>query len=46
MTSDPTKIRYWCDELGCTEAQLKAAVERVGEHVSAVRKALASRKPR
>ena len=37
---DPLEIAYWCRELGCTEAALRAAVEAVGEHVAAVREQL------
>ncbi len=41
---DPIELRYWCGELGCTEAELKDALSRVGEHVTAVREYLASRR--
>ncbi len=37
---DPAELQYWCKELGCTEAQLKAAVAAVGEHLAAVREHL------
>ena len=37
---DPIELRWWCRELHCTEAQLTAAVGKVGEHVAAVRQAL------
>lgn len=40
---DPVELRYWCRELGCTEAQLLAAIGAVGEHVSAIRAHLAER---
>ena len=39
-TMDPVELRYWCATLHCTEAQLEEAVERVGEHVAAVRQHL------
>ncbi len=39
---DPVELRYWCRELGCTEAQLLAAIGAVGEHVSAIRAHLAA----
>lgn len=34
------EVTYWTRELGCTEAQLKAAVRAVGVSVAAVRKYL------
>jgi hypothetical protein len=37
---DPDALEYWCKELHCTEAQLKAAVTKVGTHVAAVREQL------
>ena len=37
---DPLEMAYWCRELGCTEAALRAAVAAVGTHVAAVREAL------
>jgi len=36
--TEPWEIRYWCDEFGCTEDQLKEAVGAVGNSSSAVRK--------
>lgn len=30
------EVRYWCDRFGCTRAQLKAAVDKVGVMASAV----------
>jgi len=39
-TMDPVELRYWCAALHCTEEQLEEAVERVGEHVAAVRQHL------
>ena len=41
---DPIEFQYWCKELGCTEAELNDAVSKVGEHVTAVREQLASRR--
>ncbi len=41
---DPIELRYWRGELGCTEAELKDALSKVGEHVTAVREYLASRR--
>ena len=38
---DPLEVVYWCSDLHCTEAQLKAAVAAVGEHVTEVRQHLA-----
>ena len=40
---DPVELQYWCQELGCTEEDLKDAVLKVGEHVTAVRAELESR---
>lgn len=37
---DPTEMAWWCSQLGCSLAELNAAIERAGEHVSAVRAAL------
>ncbi|MDL2337133.1 MAG: DUF3606 domain-containing protein [Pseudomonadota bacterium] len=41
---DPAELQYWCKELHCTEAELKDAVSKVGEHVTVVRQQLASRR--
>jgi hypothetical protein len=41
---DPLELQYWCTELHCTEAELKDAVSKVGEHVTVVRQQLASRR--
>lgn len=38
---DPEELRYWCEELSCSEAALKSAVARAGPHAAAVREALA-----
>ena len=40
---DPIELRYWCRELHCTEAELKDALSKVGEHITAVREQLAAR---
>ena len=40
---DPVELEYWCQELDCTEAELKDAVFKVGEHVTTVRAELESR---
>lgn len=37
---DPTELAWWCAQLGCSLDELNAAIERAGEHVSAVRGAL------
>lgn len=34
------ELRYWCEELGVTEAQLKNAVHTVGTSAAAVKKHL------
>lgn len=34
------EVRYWCTKFGCTETQLKAAVQAVGVSAAAVRKYL------
>ena len=38
---DAAELQCWCNELHCTEAELKDAVSKVGEHVTAVRQQLA-----
>ncbi|NML14580.1 DUF3606 domain-containing protein [Azohydromonas caseinilytica] len=43
-TMDPVELRYWCDQLHCGEDELKDIVDRVGEHVAAVRQALEERR--
>jgi hypothetical protein len=45
-TMDPVELQYWCDQLHCSEDELKEIVDRVGEHVAAVRQALEQRPPR
>ena len=37
---EPYEVNYWTDALGCTKAQLVAAVEAVGVSAAAVRKHL------
>lgn len=37
---DPAEVRNWCKSFGCTEAQLKTAVNAVGTSGAAVRKHL------
>ena len=39
---DPVEVKYWCNELNCTEHQLAQAVAKVGEHVAEVRELLSS----
>ena len=44
--ADGNQVRYWCESLGCTEAQLKEAVQAVGSSPAKVRaflKALSAR---
>lgn len=43
-TLDPVELQYWCRELHCTEAQLHDAISHVGDHVTAVRDRLSSKK--
>lgn len=38
--NDPAEVRNWCHSLGCTEAQLRVAVQIVGTSGAAVRKQL------
>jgi hypothetical protein len=40
--NDPVEIRYWCQQLGCTDEQLNQALTKVGDHVAAVREYLES----
>ncbi|HEX7440804.1 MAG TPA: DUF3606 domain-containing protein [Caldimonas sp.] len=35
--SQPHEVRDWCKSLGCTEAQLRAAVAAVGNSAAKVR---------
>lgn len=34
------EVRYWCNEFGCTEQELRDAVRRAGVMVADVRRAL------
>jgi Protein of unknown function (DUF3606) len=34
---EPHEVAYWTKELGCSEAQLRAAVKAVGPMVASVR---------
>lgn len=34
------EVEYWCDVLGCTESELKAAVKKVGPMVVDVKREL------
>lgn len=38
--TDPNEAEYWCQEFGCSEMELRAAIDRVGNHTGAVREAL------
>ena len=42
--TDPTEVAYWCNKLGCSETQLRAAVKMVGFTVSKVRAHLIQRR--
>ena len=35
--ADGNEVRYWCDSLGCTEAQLRESVQAVGSSPESVR---------
>lgn len=39
-TMDPVEFAYWARELDCSEERLQAVIDRVGEHVAAVRAVL------
>lgn len=39
-TADGNEVRYWCELLGCTEAQLRESVQAVGTSPADVRKFL------
>ena len=43
-TVDPVELHYWSVELRCTQAELMEVVSKVGDHVTAVREYLASRR--
>lgn len=38
--ADGNQVRYWCDSLGCTEAQLRESVQAVGDSPARVREFL------
>ena len=39
-TADGNQVRYWCESLGCTEAQLRESVQAVGHSPAEVRQFL------
>ena len=41
-TIDPVELAYWCRQLHCSEAQLRDALAKAGDHVTAVRDQLAA----
>ena len=44
--ADGNEVRYWCETLGCTEAQLRESVQAVGsspDNVSAFLRTLSAR---
>ncbi len=43
LADDPVEFRYWCQQLRCSEEQLRDAIFHVGDHVTAVRDHLAAR---
>jgi hypothetical protein len=38
--ADGNEVRYWCESLGCTEAQLRESVQAVGNSPENVRQFL------
>ena len=42
-STDPLELDYWSREFGCSVAELEAAIEQVGEHVTALRGVLPKR---
>ena len=38
--ADGNEVRYWCETLGCTEAQLRESVQAVGNSPANVREFL------
>ena len=42
-TLDHVEMQYWSRELHCTEDELKQAISKVGNHITALREYLASR---
>ena len=43
LADDPVELRYWCQQLRCSEEALREALLQVGDHVTAVRDHLAAR---
>ncbi|HSW18391.1 MAG TPA: DUF3606 domain-containing protein [Ramlibacter sp.] len=43
-TIDAVELQYWCRQLHCTESELKDALAKVGDHVTAVRNQVALRR--
>ena len=43
---DAWELRWWCRQFGCTEAQLKAAIDMIGAIAGNVRKYLAREQAR
>ena len=39
--SQPHEVRYWTQALGCTESELRTAVQQAGDRADAVRQHLA-----
>lgn len=37
---EPWEVRYWCHRLGCTEEELRAAVDKAGVMVTDVKEVL------
>jgi hypothetical protein len=44
LEDDVLELQYWCKQLRCTEAKLREAISKVGNHVTAVRAYLESGK--
>ena len=42
--NEPAELAFWCEKLGCSHTQLRAAVKMVGVTVSKVRAHLNQRK--
>ena len=38
--ADGNEVRFWCESLGCTEAQLRESVQAVGSSPDSVREFL------
>ncbi|MDM0117316.1 DUF3606 domain-containing protein [Variovorax sp. J22R133] len=43
LEDDELELQYWSMHLRCSEAELRDAISRVGNHITAVRDHLASR---